>query len=145
MPVKKHREDYLKALPEKLAGCPGISEIEINPVTGSVLVKHDGNTRDILDFVHPDDRRLSADRMEAALLGGLPNPALERKLLRRDGGDRRRFDGRGAERVCLRHARSRARVSESISSQASNDSQARPSRRMASWCRAQRRSRRAAS
>ncbi len=51
MPVKKYREDYLKALPEKLAGCPGISEIEINPVTGSVLVKHDGNTKDIIDFV----------------------------------------------------------------------------------------------
>jgi len=41
--------------------------------------------RNLLDFVHPDDRRLSADRMEAALLGGMPNPALERKLLRRDG------------------------------------------------------------
>src|SRR5580698_14957 len=41
--------------------------------------------REILDFVHPEDRKLSADRMEAALLGGMPNPPLERRLLRRDG------------------------------------------------------------
>jgi two-component system cell cycle sensor histidine kinase/response regulator CckA len=49
-----------------------------------------GSARDfeghaVLDFIHPDDRKLTAERMDAALLGGMPNPALERKLLRRDG------------------------------------------------------------
>ncbi len=41
--------------------------------------------RAMLDFVHPEDRPQAADRMEGAILGGMPNPALERRLLRRDG------------------------------------------------------------
>ena len=51
MQNRSSRETYLKTLPEKLSGCCCIKEIEINPVTGSVLIKHSGNDAEIIDFV----------------------------------------------------------------------------------------------
>jgi hypothetical protein len=48
---KKKHEEYLRALPERFSGFSGIDEIEINPLTGSVLFKHAGNSEDIIAFV----------------------------------------------------------------------------------------------
>ena len=48
---KRDHEVYLRALPEKFAGFSGIDEIEINPLTGSILFKHGVKTDEILDFV----------------------------------------------------------------------------------------------
>jgi hypothetical protein len=38
-------------LPDKFTGISGIDEIEINPLTGSVLFKHGGNGEEIIDFM----------------------------------------------------------------------------------------------
>ena len=48
---KRDHEDYLRALPEKFTEFSGIDEIEINPLTGSVLFKHAGNGEEIIDFI----------------------------------------------------------------------------------------------
>ena len=48
---KKEHEGYLRTLPEKFTGISGIYEIEINPLTGSVLFKHGGNGEEIIDFM----------------------------------------------------------------------------------------------
>jgi len=44
-------EGYLRALPEKFTSFSGIDEIQINPLTGSVLFKHSRNSEEIIDFV----------------------------------------------------------------------------------------------
>ena len=48
---KKEHEGYLRTLPDKFTGISGIDEIEINPLTGSVLFKHGGNGEEIIDFM----------------------------------------------------------------------------------------------
>jgi hypothetical protein len=48
---KKEHDGYLRTLPEKFTGFSGIDEIEINPLTGSVLFKHGGNGEEIIDFM----------------------------------------------------------------------------------------------
>ena len=49
---KRDHEGYLRELPEKFAGFTGIDEFEINPLTGSVLIKHSGNSEEIIDFIN---------------------------------------------------------------------------------------------
>ncbi len=48
---KREHTGYLKSLPDKFSGAPGINELEINPSTGSVLIKHAGDSDEIIDFV----------------------------------------------------------------------------------------------
>src|ERR1700690_1389929 len=49
--LKKEHEGDLSTLPDEFTGISRIAEIEINPLTGSVLFKHGGKEEEIIDFI----------------------------------------------------------------------------------------------
>jgi hypothetical protein len=50
IPSKKGDRNYLTALKERFSGFEGIETIEINPVTGSVLIIHNSDMRTIAEY-----------------------------------------------------------------------------------------------
>lgn len=50
MPSKKKDEEFFASLKEKFGGCAGVKAVEVNPLTGSVLFKHESNSEAIADY-----------------------------------------------------------------------------------------------
>ncbi|MEJ2716201.1 MAG: hypothetical protein P8182_03545 [Deltaproteobacteria bacterium] len=50
IPAKKRDSSYFSLIKESLADCPGIENIEVNPLTGSALVIHDTDPAPIADY-----------------------------------------------------------------------------------------------
>jgi len=48
----KGNEDLARPLREQLSSLPGVARVEVNPVTGSVLVVHQGQEADAAELVH---------------------------------------------------------------------------------------------
>jgi len=52
IPSLKGNEDLARPLREHLSSISGVEHVEVNPVTGSVLVVHDGREADAPELVH---------------------------------------------------------------------------------------------
>lgn len=57
--------DYFSTLSEEISGMPGIAEVKVNPLTGSVVIIYSGTTEDLLQRL--EDKHISiANRHEPA-------------------------------------------------------------------------------
>jgi hypothetical protein len=52
IPERRGDAAYFARLRDRLGGCPEVGEVEVNAVTGSVLVHHRGDLRAILAFAN---------------------------------------------------------------------------------------------
>jgi hypothetical protein len=50
IPSKKGDVSYFSTLQERLSGCPGVSEIRVNPRTGSALISYEGQRKTLAEF-----------------------------------------------------------------------------------------------
>ena len=50
IPARKKDQAYLSGLKERLSGCEGIETVEVNPLTGSVLINHKVNSEIIAQY-----------------------------------------------------------------------------------------------
>ena len=50
IPDKKRDSSYFSLIKERLADCPGIESVEVNPLTGGALVIHDTDPAAIADY-----------------------------------------------------------------------------------------------
>ena len=89
IPSLKGNEDLARPLREHLSSIPGVAHVEANPVTGSVLVVHDGREANAPELVHSlaaglapivgvDEQRLRSHLSHDA------RPRRSRPLLHRD-------------------------------------------------------------
>lgn len=65
---------FLQGIQESLARCPHVRRVEINAVTGSILIWHDGELNEVLKFA--GDRNLFEVRAEEPAIDPLPIPAI---------------------------------------------------------------------
>ena len=89
IPSLKGNENLARPLREHLSSIPGIAHVEVNPVTGSVLVVHQGREANAAELVHSLAEGLSpivgvdAQRLQAHLTHDA-RPRRSRPLLHRD-------------------------------------------------------------
>ncbi len=50
IPSKKGDVSYFSTLRERLASCPGIEEIRVNPQTGSALISYECDRKALVEF-----------------------------------------------------------------------------------------------
>jgi hypothetical protein len=56
IPAKRRDAAYFSALQEELSHCPGVLKVELNPLTGSVLVHHRSAAQALVDYA--EERQL---------------------------------------------------------------------------------------
>jgi len=89
IPSLKGNEDLARPLRERLSSIPGVAYVEVNPVTGSVLVVHQGREPNAPELVHSLAQGLSPiigvdpQRLQAHLTRDA-RPRGSRPLLHRD-------------------------------------------------------------
>jgi hypothetical protein len=55
IPSKKGDVSYFSALRERLASCPGIEEIRVNPQTGTALISYECEKKTLAEFAREND------------------------------------------------------------------------------------------
>jgi hypothetical protein len=55
IPSKKGDGPYFSQIEDRLADCPGIDSVEVNPLTGSTLILHHTNAATIADYATRND------------------------------------------------------------------------------------------
>lgn len=86
IPSKKGERSYFSSLQERFSGLPGVQKIEVNPLTGSVLVRHSLSVKEL-------DLKVLSGYTEAGGLFklGAPNGA-EKPVSNKINGTFRRAD-----------------------------------------------------
>lgn len=55
VPGRRGDSDYFAEVARRLGQCPGVRQIAVNPLTGSILIEHESETAAILDFAETGD------------------------------------------------------------------------------------------
>jgi hypothetical protein len=55
IPSRKKDQAYLTGLKERLSGCEGIETVDVNPLTGSILINHKVNSETIAQYALAND------------------------------------------------------------------------------------------
>lgn len=55
IPSKKGNSSFFSTLLDRLAKCPGVEEVKVNPQIGSVLILYTGDTKAVTEFAKKSD------------------------------------------------------------------------------------------
>ena len=133
--LKESEERYrrlVESSPEAVAVHDGQRVLYANPAAARLFGARAPSElvgREVVGFVHPDDRRVVASRVRAVLEGGEGKPLLEERYLRLDGsvvdaevaGEPITYAGKPAVQVVLRDVTGRKRMEGELRHRATHD------------------------